>query len=124
VAHGQAAVQVDLDEDVPAVAGEGLVHAVVDQLVDELVQAAGAEVADVHARPLPDVGGVAEDLDVIGTVMAVKGGGGPFVPPDGGLRFVHDTPLSNRPSQAGRRGTLASPSPGEARVPRLPFTPA
>src|SRR5690606_5230269 len=52
VFHGEAAVRVDGDRDLRAVTGERLVHRVVDHLVDELVEAVGHRVADVHAGAL------------------------------------------------------------------------
>ena len=52
------------------IAGEGFIDAVVNQLVDQMVQALGAGVADVHAGPLADVGGIAEDIDVVAFIVA------------------------------------------------------
>ena len=51
VAHGHLAVFVDDDLDAVAVAGQRLVDAVVDDLVDQVMQAALVGRADVHARP-------------------------------------------------------------------------
>ena len=65
IAHGQTAVDVDLDEDAPAKAGEGLIDAVIYQLVYEMMQPATGDIADVHARPLANVGGILEDLDIL-----------------------------------------------------------
>ena len=58
------AVGVERDVDVPAVAGHRLVDRVVDDLVDQVVQAARGRVADVHARALPDRLDPLEDPDV------------------------------------------------------------
>ena len=49
-----AAVCLDGDLDVVRVASQGLVHRVVDDLVDEVMQAAFAGGSDVHARALAD----------------------------------------------------------------------
>ena len=51
-----------------AVAGERLVDRVVDHLVDEVVQPAGAGRADVHPGPLADRLEALEDGDVLGAV--------------------------------------------------------
>src|SRR5207244_4192208 len=76
VGDAEAAVDVDGGGDVLAVAGQGLVHGVVDQLVDEVVQPLGAGVADVHAGALADVGGVAQHLDaLVGVVAGGRDGG-------------------------------------------------
>src|SRR5207253_1098703 len=50
-------------------AGEGLIDAVVNQLVGEVVQALAGGVADVHAGPGADVGGIALDLHVLAFVF-------------------------------------------------------
>ena len=55
---------------VVAVAGQGLVDGVVDDLVDEVVQAAHAGRADVHAGALADGLEALEDGDVLGVVAA------------------------------------------------------
>ena len=68
-AHPSVFAQRDLD--VVAVAGEGLVDRVVDDLVDEVVQAAGAGGADVHARSLADGLEALEHLDRTGAVGVV-----------------------------------------------------
>src|SRR5262245_17999296 len=56
------------DLDAVAVAGERLVHGVVDGLVDEMVQPVRARVADVHRRALAHGLEALEDLDVAGVV--------------------------------------------------------
>src|SRR5439155_14166467 len=48
VDHGDGVVDVDGDFDVLAVAREGFVDRVVDNFVDEMVQAALARVTDIH----------------------------------------------------------------------------
>ena len=57
-----------VDVDGVAVAGERLVDRVVDHLVDEVVQAANAGRADVHAGPLAHRLEALEDGDVLGVV--------------------------------------------------------
>ena len=58
------AVGVERHVDVPAVAGHRLVDRVVDDLVDQVVQAARRRVADVHARALPDRLDAFKDPDI------------------------------------------------------------
>ena len=50
VLHGDAVVGVDVHVDLGAVASQGLVYRVVNNLVDKVVQAALVHVADVHGR--------------------------------------------------------------------------
>ena len=52
VADGDRVVLVDDDVYIGAIPGERFVDGVVDDLVDEMVQPAHADVADVHGRPL------------------------------------------------------------------------
>ncbi len=52
--------------------GEGFVDRVVDDLVDEVVQAARAGGADVHAGPLADRLEAFEDLDVLCVIGAIS----------------------------------------------------
>ena len=54
-----------------AVAGEGLVDGVVDDLVDQVVQAARTGGADVHAGALAHRFEAFENLDVVGAVAVV-----------------------------------------------------
>ena len=70
VPDGDRVVLVDLHLDAVAVAGERLVDRVVDDLVDEVVEAAHADVADVHRGALADGFEALEDLDVVGLVLA------------------------------------------------------
>ena len=75
VADAHAAVGQDGDLDVVAVAGQGLVDGVVDDLVDEVVQAAFAGRADVHARALAYGFQAFEDGDVRCAVGLLAFGG-------------------------------------------------
>ena len=52
-----------------AVAGQSFVDGVVDHLVDEMVKAAGAGGADVHAGAFADRLEAFEDLDILGVVV-------------------------------------------------------
>src|SRR5262249_23560893 len=86
VGDAEAPVHVDLDVNVLAKAGQGLIDTVVNQLVDQVVQTAATGVADVHARPLPDVSGVAQYLDVVGLVVVGAVGRYRLPVDDGGPR--------------------------------------
>ena len=68
VDDGHAAVGAQRHVDAVGVAGEGLVHRVVDDLPDEVVQAALTGRADVHAGPLAHGVEAFEDLDRLGVV--------------------------------------------------------
>ena len=59
--------------DVVAIARERLVDGVVDDFVDEVVQAALRRRADVHARTLADGLEAFENLDLVGTVVGIDG---------------------------------------------------
>ena len=63
-------VGMDRDVDARAVAGERLVDGVVDDLVDEVVQAAHAGRPDVHAGSLADRLEALEDGDVLRVVCS------------------------------------------------------
>ena len=69
VDDGDRVVDVDRDVDLVAVAGQRLVDRVVDDLVDEVVQARRAGRADVHRRPLAHRLEAFEDLDLVGAVV-------------------------------------------------------
>ena len=62
-------VDVDEDFDVLAVAGQGLVDGVVDDLIDEVMEPFGAGAPDVHRRPFSDRFQPFEDLDAFGRVF-------------------------------------------------------
>src|SRR5207248_11444894 len=69
VGHRHRAVLVDGDGDVVALPGQRLVDAVVDHLVDQVVEAAEVGAADVHAGPPTHRLQPFQDLDV-GSVVA------------------------------------------------------
>jgi succinyl-CoA synthetase alpha subunit len=71
VDDGNAGVLVDRDGDLRAEAAHGLVHGVVDDLLDEVVQAVGTGGPDVHGRALSDWIEAFEDLD--GTSVVAQG---------------------------------------------------
>ena len=62
-------VDVDEDVDVLAVAGQGLVDGVVDDLVDQVMEPFGAGAPDVHRRPFPDRFEALQDLDALGCIF-------------------------------------------------------
>src|SRR5262245_19841557 len=65
VDYRQTAIVVDPDLNQPAVASQGLIHTVVDQFVDEMMQSTTASVANVHAGPLANVRRITEDLEIL-----------------------------------------------------------
>ena len=65
-------VRVDRHVDAVAVAGKRLVDRVVDDLVDQVVQAAHTGRADVHAGPLAHGFEALEDGDVLGVVAGAR----------------------------------------------------
>ncbi len=69
VAHGDAAVLVDVDPDVVAVAGHRLVDAVVGDLEDEVVQTTLVGAADVHTGAAAYGLQAFEDLNITGCVL-------------------------------------------------------
>ena len=71
VAHRHTAVGVDGDHDLVAVAGQGLVDRVVDQLPDQVVEAALIGGPDVHAGTPPHGLQALENLDLFGGVRHV-----------------------------------------------------
>ena len=74
VGHFDDVAFFDLDLDVVAVAGQGLVDGVVHDLIDQVVQAPLAGGTDIHARPLADSFQPFEDLDLAAVVFVVGGG--------------------------------------------------
>ena len=71
VDDGAAVVGVKGDDDLLGVAGDRLVDGVVHDLVDEVMEAAGAGRADVHARALADGLEALEDGDVLGPIAVL-----------------------------------------------------
>ena len=69
VVDADRVVRMDPYLDLVAVSGESFVHAVVDDLVHEVVQTARTRRADVHARTLADRFQALEDLNVRTVVM-------------------------------------------------------
>ena len=63
----------DRDVDLIAVAGQRFVDRVVDDLVDEVMQARRTGRADVHRRPLAHGLEPFENLDLVGAVIFVDG---------------------------------------------------
>ena len=68
---GDGVVGIDLHGDVRAVAREGFVDGVIDDLIDEVVQTARGGRADVHARALAHRFQSLEDLNFRGVVIVV-----------------------------------------------------
>ena len=66
-----APVGLDLDRELRAVTGHGLVDRVVHDFLYEVVQAAGRRIGDVHTRTLTDVLGALEHLDLAVVVIPV-----------------------------------------------------
>ena len=103
-------MEAHLDALVPA--GEGLVDGVVDDLVDEVMEAARARRADVHARPQPDGLEALENGDVFG---GVTGLGHKKIPANAGfLSELQSIRTAGRPGALGagetRRGGRATAS--------------
>src|SRR4051794_41948371 len=76
-----------------------LIDRVVDDLVDEVMEASNAGGADVHAGPLADRLEAFEDLDVLGVVVRGLGAAGLRWGPGGCLRF--GGPTASRPGRPG-----------------------
>ena len=89
-----------VDVDPGGVAGHRLVDRVVDDLPDEVVQAAGVGRADVHARALADRLEPLEDLDALGVVVGSALAGG-----------LAARPTQGRGAPPGRRGARAALTP-------------
>ena len=71
VGDGDAAVGIDLDHDHRGEGVDRLVDAVVDDFVDQVMQAAGRGVPDVHGGPLADPFDPLEHADIAGIVGGV-----------------------------------------------------
>ena len=65
IAHRHPARRAELDLDAVGVAGDGLVHRIVERLGGEMVQCPLVRAADIHAGPSPHRLQPLEDLDVL-----------------------------------------------------------
>ena len=75
VADGNAAVGMDLHADMVRVTGQRFVDAIVNDLVDHVVQTGPVVgVADIHAGPLANSLQPLQNLDGIGAVSGIFGG--------------------------------------------------
>ena len=72
VGDGQAVARFERDLDPAGMAGDRLVHRIVDDFGGEMVERAGVGAADIHARPAADRLEALEDLDR-GSVVSVGG---------------------------------------------------
>ena len=62
-------VHVDEDIDVLAEAGQGFVDGVVDDFINQVMEAVGARAPDVHRRAFPDRFEALEDFDAFGRII-------------------------------------------------------
>ena len=76
VGDGQPVAGLERDLDPVGVAGDRLVHRIVDDLGGEVVERARVGAADVHARPAADRLEPLQHLDRGGVVAVGRGGGG------------------------------------------------
>ena len=77
IGDGQVAVGAEMHLDAVGMAGNRLVHRVVDDFGEEVVQGVGVGAADIHARPAPDGLQPLEDFDIGGGVdVGVRDVGG------------------------------------------------
>ena len=72
VDDGEVAVGVEVDLDAARVPGDRLVHRVVDDLGEEVVERVGVGAADIHAGPAPDRLEAFQNLDVGGRVGVAR----------------------------------------------------
>lgn len=89
VEDGQAVPGLERDLDTAGVAGDRLVHRIVDDLGGEVVERAGVGAADVHARTAADRLQAFEDLDGGSVVAFGRGGSGRGSEQVGHLRFSY-----------------------------------
>ena len=71
VGHCHRAIGVQRQLDPVRMAGDGLVHRIVEQLGDQVMHRAGVGAADIHARSTPDRLEPFQDFDVLGGVLAL-----------------------------------------------------
>ena len=69
VHHGDGIALVDLDDDVGAVARQGLVDGVVHDLIHQMVETGGGRGADIHAGTFPNGLQALQDLDFRGVIL-------------------------------------------------------
>jgi hypothetical protein len=62
----------DIDLDIVAIAGQGLIDTVIDHLADEVMQTLYAGIANIHGRTLAHSFKTFEDLDVTGVVVVLN----------------------------------------------------
>jgi hypothetical protein len=65
------AIGVDVDEDGVAISGQRFIDGVVEDLVDEMMEAAASAVSDIHIGSFSDGLYAAENLDVAGIVSVI-----------------------------------------------------
>ena len=73
---GDGVVDVNGDVDPGGVAGKGLIDGVVDDLIDEVMEALVAGRTDIHGGPLAYGGEAFKNSDVFSGVAIAGGGGG------------------------------------------------
>ncbi len=122
--EGAGLLKLHLDE--AGMAGDRLVHRVVDHLGEQVVERPLVGAADIHAGPAPDGLQPLQHLDVGGGVAALRLGGrerrhgGRRIQPPPRLGRAGRRALAARPEQVPRRIAHARP-PGARRVGRLGF---
>ena len=62
----------DIDLDIVAIAGKGLIDTVIDHFADEVVQTLHAGIANIHGRTLAHSFKTLKDLDVTGVVVVLN----------------------------------------------------
>ena len=72
VAHDDAAIGVELELDAAGMAGDRLVHRVVEHFGDEVMERALVGAADIHAGAAADRLQPFEDLDVLGRIARTR----------------------------------------------------
>src|SRR5579875_72039 len=88
------AVFIDFHLNMMAVAGHRFIHTVIYQLIDQMMQPIGTDVANVHTRPLANVVGVLQDLHIFAAVIAAACqlgllSGNDFIFSQNNIFFVH-----------------------------------
>ena len=75
IGDAQIALFVEMHLDAAGMAGNGLVHAIVDDFGEQVMQCIGIRAADIHTRPPPDRLEPFEYLDILGRIVASIGQG-------------------------------------------------